>query len=560
MREIVTHQLFLFIPIIFLLCWPGCNSDHAHSHGEGEHTHEHTGKGNHDHSGQEGQAQATHGNHDHSGHGQSGEDDGPPAQSVTVWGEKTELFMEYEPLVVGRESRFAAHLTTISDFKAVTDGVLTLKIRSKDGTSLDARANSPASPGIFRFTMKPTHPGPCHLSLHYHGQGIEETIDGGECVFFESTSAALAGLPQETESGKISYTKEAQWKTEFASAPVQKRALQPSVRAAGEIRPVSGGEAAITAPARGRISIPANSPLPGTRIHKGQILATLSPYLQSGNDRASLEAEVQTAEAELSALRSQLSRLERLLEKQAVPERRVEEARSQVNVAEARLKGAKGRLGQYNQGATGSTGRGSGLFKLRSPIEGTLVSIQTANGESVEEGQLLFKVVDLTRLWLAAQVFEPDIPKVTKARSAWFTIEGYDKPFTVDGTNGRLVDVGKVLDPTRRTVPVIFEMRNPDEKLRIGQFAEVHISSGEPREVLALPSSALLDEGGKQVVYVQTAGETFERRVIKTGIRAEGWVEITGGAVEMERVVTKGAYEVRLAAASGAIPQHGHVH
>ena len=77
---------------------------------------------------------------------------------------------------------------------------------------------------------------------------------------------------------------------------------------------------------------------------------------------------------------------------------------------------------------------------------------------------------------------------------------------------------------------------------------------------LAIPSSALIEDGGKKIVFVQTEGETFARRVVRTGIRSKGLVEVLGGVAAGERVVTKGAYEVRLAAASGAIPKHGHVH
>ena len=69
-----------------------------------------------------------------------------------------------------------------------------------------------------------------------------------------------------------------------------------------------------------------------------------------------------------------------------------------------------------------------------------------------------------------------------------------------------------------------------------------------------------LDEAGRQVVFVQTEGETFERRVVAAGIREQDWVEISGDLKPGERVVSRGAYEVRLASASGAIPEHGHVH
>ena len=310
-----------------------------------------------------------------------------------------------------------------------------------------------------------------------------------------------------------------------------------------------GREARISAPARGRLTLATPPPLPGMAVKQRQLLATISPYLAAEADRSTLEAEARSAQAEHAGALSQLARLQRLLAEQAVPERRVEEARARVSIAKAKLDGATGRLQQYHQGAAGVAGRGPGAFQLRAPIAGNLVESNATTGDSVEAGKLLFVVIDLSRVWLVAKVFEPDIPKVESATLAWFTIEGYPRPFTIDETNGRLITVGRVIDPTSRTVAVVFELQNPDRKLRIGQFAEVFIATGEPRELLAVPTSALLGDGGKQIVFVQTAGETFARRVLRAGIRSQGWIEVLSGVAAGERVVTKGAYEVRLAAA-----------
>jgi len=157
-------------------------------------------------------------------------------------------------------------------------------------------------------------------------------------------------------------------------------------------------------------------------------------------------------------------------------------------------------------------------------------------------------------------VFEPDIPRIEGARSAWFFIDGYPDAFTVDESNGKLVTIGRVIDPQTRTIPVIFEMSNSDGRLRIGQFARVSIATGAPRRVLAIPDSAVLDEAGKSLAYVMVEGESFERRTLTVGIRARGWVEVMEGVVQGERVVTKGGYEIKLASASGVIPEHGHAH
>ena len=484
-----------------------------------------------------------------------------PARSVTAWTAKTELFMEYEPPTVGREGKFAAHLTAIDTFKPLTEGSMTLVLKMVDGTTLTAHADGPASPGIFRALIRPATAGKCSLSLSLQSPQATDEIDAGPCKVFVDGPAAVAELAKEAGGGKrIVFTKEQQWKTDFATAAVDERELQPSVQANAEIRPVAGREARLTAATTGRVNLVTPTPLIGMAVKAGQILASISPRLSAGGDHASLDAEVMAADAELSGAEAQLARVERLFKEQAVPERNVEDAKTRLSIAKARLGAARGRLEQYNSGASGLRTGGQNTFQVRSPIDGTLVVAAVASGESVEEGKLLFTVIDLSKVWLEARIFEPEIPKVEGTRSAWFTIDGYEAPFVVDEQNGKLITVGRVVDPLSRTVPVIFEVTNPTEKLRIGQFAKVSIATGMPQRGLAVPDAAVLEDGGKLVVYVQAEGEAFERRPLAIGVRSLGWTGVREGLAAGERVVTKGAYEIKLTAASGVIPQTGHVH
>jgi multidrug efflux pump subunit AcrA (membrane-fusion protein) len=91
-------------------------------------------------------------------------------------------------------------------------------------------------------------------------------------------------------------------------------------------------------------------------------------------------------------------------------------------------------------------------------------------------------------------------------------------------------------------------------------FADVRVLSGEAKETMAVPVSAILDEAGESVVYVEQGGESFERRPLELGGRDGDFVEVLSGLSPGERVVTKGAYYIRLASSSGAVPAHGHAH
>lgn len=498
-----------------------------------------------------------HGDH---GHGTAAGPPELPGQSVTTWAERTELFMEYRPILVGQEAKFAAHVTEMPTFKAVTAGHATLTLTYADGTSVSGTTGAPTNPGIFRPAVTATKPGPCELVLAIDSPQVKETFSAGPCEVFADEASARAKLGDEAEApGRITFLKEQQWKTDFATVAVAERDLQDGVRATGEIRPVAGREAQVGAPASGRISLVEPVPLLGMPVKAGQVLATIAPRLSAGGDRATMVAEAATGAAEVEGARAEVARAERLVADQAAPARSLDEARTRLKIAEARVAGARGRLAQFDAGAAGGNGGGR-RFQLRAPIDGTLVSIGAASGESVDEGRTIFEVIDLDRVWLVARVFEPDVPRTEGARSAWFTIEGYQQPFTVDDTNATLVTIGRVIDPRTRTVPVIFELDNRAGKLRIGNFAKVVIATGAPRRGLAVPDAAIVEDAGKAIVYVMIEGEAFERRPLRLGIRSNGWAEVLEGVVAGERVVTRGAYEIKLQSASGAVPAHGHVH
>jgi multidrug efflux pump subunit AcrA (membrane-fusion protein) len=92
-------------------------------------------------------------------------------------------------------------------------------------------------------------------------------------------------------------------------------------------------------------------------------------------------------------------------------------------------------------------------------------------------------------------------------------------------------------------------------------YAEVFLKAGEPAEYISIPEPAIVDEDGLHTTYVQLEGEAFEKRILKTGITDGGYIQILDGLKIGERIVTKGAYQVRLAALSpeSAIG-HGHAH
>ena len=126
--------------------------------------------------------------------------------------------------------------------------------------------------------------------------------------------------------------------------------------------------------------------------------------------------------------------------------------------------------------------------------------------------------------------------------------------------NGRKVGLGGAIDPLSRTIPLIFEFDNPDQRLRTGMFASARVFTGEARSGLAVPSSAIFDDAGQEVVYVMLEGESFQRRIVRLGIRETDMIQVISGVQPGERVVSRGAYLLRLASTSPVEAGHGHAH
>ncbi len=117
-----------------------------------------------------------------------------------------------------------------------------------------------------------------------------------------------------------------------------------------------------------------------------------------------------------------------------------------------------------------------------------------------------------------------------------------------------------VVGGERRTVPLVFGFPNPDGLLLVGMFAEVRVWADDSAEGLAVPVSAIVDEAGQDVVYVMLGGESFERRVLRLRYRDGDYIQVQSGLAAGKRIVTRGAYLVRLAGASPAAAGHGHAH
>jgi cobalt-zinc-cadmium efflux system membrane fusion protein len=497
---------------------------------------------------------------------EEGQGKGPeqPVESITHFGLHTELFVEFPALVKGEPSPFAAHLTRLETFKPVAHGHVTVELSGGGAPEERFEATGALVPGIFRPVVTPLHGGERELTLMVDSESLSDRHALGPVTVFPDTKAAIqaAGKAAPDQGNAITFLKEQQWRTDLATAPVAVRSLRQSITANGVLRARADGGVHITAPVAGRLlSAGEDFPRLGLEVQRDQLLAVIAPRLEGGADAASLELAVSRARLSLEHAERERKRLEGLFRQGAVPEKLVIATRHEEHLARAELTAAARRLEQYRRiQHIQSPGKPAGIA-VRSPIAGTVAEVLVAPGEFLEEGQKLFHVVDLDRLWLEVQVSEADIGRIRETRGVWFEIEGFAQPFDVrQETGGRVIALGGVVNPESRTVPLILEFPNLQRALHVGLFARVHVLTEETATGPVIPRSAVVDESGEAVAYVQIEGEAFGRRVLKLGVQDSDLVQVIEGLKPGERVVTRGAYFVHLAASSTALPAHGHPH
>jgi Cu(I)/Ag(I) efflux system membrane fusion protein len=151
-------------------------------------------------------------------------------------------------------------------------------------------------------------------------------------------------------------------------------------------------------------------------------------------------------------------------------------------------------------------------------------------------GEALYEIADLSSVWLVAEVFERDLGLVKLGQEAKLRILAYpEREFS-----GKVVFVSPTLEPDTRTARVRIELANPGGLLKPSMYGSVDLAAGHARgRALAIPDSAVLDSGTRQVVLVQRGEGLFEPRTVKLGMRADGYVEVLDGVAAGEPVVVR---------------------
>jgi membrane fusion protein, heavy metal efflux system len=340
--------------------------------------------------------------------------------------------------------------------------------------------------------------------------------------------------------GPVRFPKESQFLLGVLTEVTAEREVQPRVETVGQVRPRVDGHAELHAPQAGRVvAVGGKLPVIGDPVKKGQQLLIIEQALgaaESGNLQAEAlraRSAVADAKAERDQRRRDLERMQSL--RGVVAEKEIQAAELALRLAEQDVSRAQAEVALFGGGQLQRT-------VVSSPIDGVVAEAHAAAGEVVRPEDPLLTILDPQVLWVEAEVFDTDLPRVEQAKAALVRIEGYEQPFPAT-----LFRLGQVVSPTTRTTKAIFSVPNPDGRLRPGMFASIAIGVGPPRRLLTVPDAAVVEEGGRRFVFVKLAPEGFVRRELVLGAReGEHW-QVTTGLAPGERVVTQGTYQLRTA-------------
>jgi RND family efflux transporter MFP subunit len=510
----MNKAIISFVIVAGLLA--GCNND-SHEHANAEHGH-------------------LHGDETHAGVA-------PEPLAYTLYTDKTELFVEFKPLIVGKTSKFAAHFTQLGkNFKAVTEGSVTVSLIGNK-KQLTNTAEKPSSPGIFRLALNPENSGTYQLVFDIHTKEFSDKIMIENTTVYPDTKTALTNQRKQTIGEEIVYFKEQAWKIDFANREVKKQPFTEIIKTTGQILPTYGDEVIITAKSVGIIKFGSNKKRIGSAVNSGETIFTISG---AGLTEGNLHTKYKEAKNNYEKSKMDFERAEGLVKNNIISQKKFQDS-------QLRYKNAQTTFNTINKNYT------VGGHKITSPIQGYIKNVMVSEGEYVEIGQSIASVSQNRKLILKAEVPQKYFSKLNSISSANFITVYDNKIYSTDSLNGTLISYGKNTNDNAYYIPVNFEIDNNGEIIP-GSFVEVLIKTNVIEDALVIPYSALIEEQGNYFAYVQTSGEGFQKRELITGANDGMNVQVLAGINEGERVVIKGGYQIKLATMSGKMPAHGHEH
>jgi membrane fusion protein, heavy metal efflux system len=361
--------------------------------------------------------------------------------------------------------------------------------------------------------------------------------------------------PGAPPAGQVKLAPEAVQQAKIETAPVVLGPINNQVLFTGELVFNEERLAKISSRLPGRvIQIVADY---GQTVKPGDVLAIIDSV-----ELGQAQMGAKQAAARFNAAQKAYDRARQLYEGRAISQAELQERQARLEVERADLDYAQNRLrllgaGGVKPAALPKGSRSGANFALRTPIAGRVVDRKVTPGLVVKEEEELFTVADTSALWCFVQIPEKDLPLVRVGSQATLTISSLPR----HEFPGRVDYLADLVDKATRTIRGRVRVDNSGNLLKAGMFANIAIGVGQ-RHALSVPESAILAANGESFVFVELAPGTYQKHLIKTGMKGAGRLEVVEGLGADEPVVVRGGFILKSELEKGAFQGcgSGHVH
>lgn len=347
----------------------------------------------------------------------------------------------------------------------------------------------------------------------------------------------------EHEEGVIHLTIEQAESASLATEIVMPGEFEECIRVSGQVTTAQGDEFVVVAKSSGVLTFVRDHLTEGVAVRQGEMLATISASGMQGGDAVAQQT------VSLAAAKAAYERAKELVKDTLISRKEYERVKQEYEVARLATSGKQ-------------SGGGSAVV---APLTGYVKSIDARAGEYVEAGAVIATVTKSCNLQLRAEVPEKYFKEIGKVRSAYFEMSYGGEIHNIDSLHGHLVSTGRTASEESAYIPVTFEFVN-DGCMVPGSFADIWLLTEKRDSVISVPTEAITEEQGLYYVYLQLPQDEpgvleFEKREVKLGMNNGMRTEVLKGIAKGDKVVTNGVTQVKLAGASGNIPEaHSHNH
>ena len=464
---------------------------------------------------------------------------------ITAYSLDFELFAEADPFVVGDSSNVLSHFSHLPSFKALDSGSVTIRLIV--GTKeVSQTIEKPTRKGIFSFNLKSEVAGSGKIIFDIKTSNGSFQLITPEITVFSDKNKAIEAAEKQTPSrtNTIVFTKEQAWKIEYATEYPTIEPFGQVIKTSAQVQSAQGDEVIVSAKTNGIIIFISDNILEGKNINNNQALFSISSSAMAENNSTVRYVEAQN---NYELTKSDYERKKELAKDKIVSEKDLLSAMNSYENAKTIYVNLS-----KNFSAKGQS--------VSSTMDGYIKQLFVKNGQYIEAGQPIISISQNKTLLLKADVQQKYAPYLGMIKSATIKTIEDSKAYTLEQLNGKILSYGRNTNNDNYLIPVSIQIDNKGSFVS-GGFVELYLKTISNTNALTVSNSALIEDQGSFFIFVQINPELFEKREIKIGSTDGLKTEITSGISKNDRVVTKGAIQIKLAQATGTLDAHsGHNH